>query len=47
MPIAVRAVSPEKFKAWADLAGKDLPGAYKALAASIAADKVQVAEAVK
>lgn len=47
MPIAVRAVSPDKFKAWADVAGKDLPGAYKALAASIAADKVQVAEAVK
>jgi cytochrome c oxidase subunit 2 len=47
MPIAVRAVSPDKFKAWADVAGKDLPGAYKALAASIAADKVQVAEAAK
>jgi len=32
MPIVVRAVSPEKFAAWAATAGKDLPGAYKLLA---------------
>ena len=32
MPIAVHAVSPEKFKAWAAMAANDLPGAYKLLA---------------
>jgi len=31
MPIAVQAVSPEKFKAWADAAKSDLEGAYKLL----------------
>jgi len=34
MPIAVRAVSPEAFAAWAATAVKDLPGAYKQLAAN-------------
>ena len=34
MPIVVRAVAPDKFAAWALAAVKDLPGAYKLLAAS-------------
>ncbi len=34
MPIAVQAVSPEKFDAWAAAAASDLPGAYKQLAAA-------------
>ncbi len=46
MPIVVRAVSPEKFAAWAAVAGKDLPGAYKLLAAS-PADGVKVADAAQ
>lgn len=46
MPIVVRAVSPEKFAAWAAIAGKDLPGAYKLLAAG-SADAVKVADATQ
>jgi cytochrome c oxidase subunit 2 len=34
MPIEVRAVSPDKFTAWAAAAKSDLPGAYKLLAES-------------
>jgi cytochrome c oxidase subunit 2 len=34
MPIAVRAVAPDKFTAWAAAAKTDLPGAYKLLAES-------------
>jgi cytochrome c oxidase subunit 2 len=40
MPIAVRAVSPEKFDAWVAAAAKDLQGAYKQLAAGTAATTV-------
>jgi len=56
MPIAVRAVSAEKFAAWAAAAGKDLKAANALLAASYApqpgaapgtADDVRVAAAVK
>jgi cytochrome c oxidase subunit 2 len=48
MPIAVRAVSPEKFAAWAAMAAKDLKGAYKLLAASDApAGAAQLAAQVK
>jgi cytochrome c oxidase subunit II len=48
MPIAVRAVSAEKFAAWAAMAAKDLKGAYKQLAASEApAGGVQLAAQVK
>ena len=49
MPIVVRAVPPEKFAAWAAIAGKDLPGAYKLLAASPAGslDAVKVADAAQ
>jgi cytochrome c oxidase subunit 2 len=43
MPIAVRAVSPEQFDAWLAAAKTDLQGAYRALAAAEAYDKVQVA----
>jgi cytochrome c oxidase subunit 2 len=43
MPIAVHAVSPEKFDAWIAAAKTDLEGAYKTLAASEANDKVKVA----
>ena len=32
MPIAVRAVAPDKFDAWVAAAKTDLPGAYKLLA---------------
>jgi cytochrome c oxidase subunit 2 len=45
MPIAVRAVSPDKFKAWVETAAKDLPGAYKQLTASLAAENAKVASA--
>ena len=47
MPIVVRAVTPDKFAAWAALAAKDLPGAYKLLAAAEPATDVRVAAAVK
>jgi cytochrome c oxidase subunit 2 len=40
MPIAIRVVKPAQFEAWAAQAKDDLPGAYKALAASLAQDKV-------
>lgn len=39
MPIAIHVVSQEQYDAWYAGAGKDLPGAYKALTASIDADK--------
>jgi cytochrome c oxidase subunit 2 len=38
MPIEVRVVSPEQFRAWAQQAGTDLPGAYQTLARMIEAD---------
>jgi cytochrome c oxidase subunit 2 len=45
MPIAVRAVSPEKFEAWAAAAANDLPGAYKSLVQSdVPAGKIAAAE---
>jgi cytochrome c oxidase subunit II len=44
MPIAVRAVSPDKFTAWAEAAKTDLDAAYKTLAAMEDASK---AKAVK
>jgi cytochrome c oxidase subunit 2 len=47
MPIVVRAVTPEKFEAWAAAAKTDLPGAYKLLAAAKADTDVEVAAAVK
>ncbi len=51
MPIVVRAVSPDKFAAWATQAATDLPGAYKLLAAqngNVGGDaSVEVAAAVK
>jgi cytochrome c oxidase subunit 2 len=43
MPIAVHAVSPEKFDAWIAAAKTDLQGAYQTLAASEADKKVDVA----
>ena len=43
MPIAIRAVSPEKFTVWADAAENDLGAAYKTLAEAPAATPVQVA----
>jgi cytochrome c oxidase subunit 2 len=44
MPIAVRAVAPDKFAAWVTAAKTDLPGAYKLLAESDAsAASVKVA----
>ncbi|MBB3237920.1 cytochrome c oxidase subunit 2 [Phyllobacterium endophyticum] len=39
MPIAIHVVSQDKYDAWFTAAGKDLPGAYKTLAAAIDADK--------
>jgi len=45
MPIAVRVVKPEQFKSWVETAKSDLPGAYKALTASIAAESAKVAAA--
>jgi cytochrome c oxidase subunit II len=39
MPIAIRVVDQAKYDAWATQAKADLPGAYKALIASIDADK--------
>jgi cytochrome c oxidase subunit 2 len=33
MPIEIRVVSADKFRAWAEQAGGDLEGAYKTLAA--------------
>jgi cytochrome c oxidase subunit 2 len=39
MPIAVRVVSPDQFRAWAERAGTDLPGAYQQLARSLEAEK--------
>jgi cytochrome c oxidase subunit 2 len=39
MPIAVKAVAPEKFDAWAAAAVNDLDGAYKLLAADGASGK--------
>ncbi|MEJ0012207.1 MAG: cytochrome c oxidase subunit II [Bauldia sp.] len=47
MPIVVRAVSPDKFAAWAKQAATDLPGAYKLLAANGGDASVKVAAAVK
>jgi cytochrome c oxidase subunit 2 len=51
MPIAVRAVSPDKFEAWAAAAGKDLKAANALLVADAAASgkdgDVRVAAAVK
>lgn len=38
MPIEVRVVSQEQFRAWAQAAGTDLPGAYQTLARMIEAD---------
>lgn len=38
MPIAVRAVSPEKFTAWAEAAKTDLGAAYKTIAEALPAD---------
>lgn len=43
MPIAVRAVSPERFDAWVAAAQTDLQGAYQSLAAAEAEKKVEVA----
>jgi cytochrome c oxidase subunit 2 len=39
MPLAVRVVSQEQFRAWAETASADLPGAYQRLAESIEAKK--------
>ncbi|MBZ9654228.1 cytochrome c oxidase subunit II [Phyllobacterium sp. 2063] len=39
MPIAIRVVSQEQYDTWFAAAGKDLPGANKALAAKIDTDK--------
>jgi cytochrome c oxidase subunit 2 len=51
MPIVVRAVAPDKFAAWVAAAGKDLPGAYKLLAAAPktndGGDRLAVASAVQ
>ena len=48
MPIAVRAVSPEKFAAWAAMAAKDLPGANKLIAAAAPSSTgVEVADVAK
>ena len=48
MPIVIRAVSPEKFAAWATTAATDLKGAYKSLAETATPEPgVQVAGAVK
>jgi cytochrome c oxidase subunit 2 len=47
MPIVVRAVSPDKYEAWAKQAATDLPGAYKLLAAEQSADKLVDVAAVK
>lgn len=43
MPIEVKAVSPEKFKAWTEAAKTDLDAAYKLLAEAPAKGAVQVA----
>ena len=45
MPIAVRAVSQDKFDAWAKTAATDLEGAYKQLAAAEAKTPAVVADA--
>ncbi|HET7413303.1 MAG TPA: cytochrome c oxidase subunit II [Pararhizobium sp.] len=45
MPIAVRAVTEEQYKAWVTAAAKDLGTANKALMASIAASNSKTAEA--
>jgi cytochrome c oxidase subunit 2 len=47
MPIVVRAVSPDKYEAWAKQAATDLPGAYKLLAAEQSADRLVDVAAVK
>jgi cytochrome c oxidase subunit 2 len=39
MPIAIHVVSQEQYDTWFAAAGKDLPGAFKALTARIDADK--------
>ncbi len=39
MPIAIHVVSQEQYDTWFAAAGKDLPGAYKALTAKIDTDK--------
>ncbi len=45
MPIAIRVVSEDKYKAWLAAAATDLPGANKALMAAVEADKsVDVAQ---
>ncbi|MDH6266600.1 cytochrome c oxidase subunit 2 [Rhizobium sp. SG_E_25_P2] len=45
MPIAIRVVSEDKYKAWLAAAATDLPGANKALIAAVEADKsVDVAQ---
>ncbi len=41
MPAAVRVVSPEQFRLWAEAAGADLAGAYQRLAEAIEADAGQ------
>jgi cytochrome c oxidase subunit 2 len=48
MPIVIRAVTPERFAAWATAAATDLKGAYQSLAEAAAPDSgVQLAGAVK
>jgi cytochrome c oxidase subunit 2 len=45
MPIAIRVVAEDKYKAWLAAAGTDLPSAYKALLAAVDGPKtVDVAE---
>ena len=45
MPIAVRAVSPDKFTAWVEAAQSDLPASYDLLAAADEiGDQAEVAE---
>jgi cytochrome c oxidase subunit 2 len=39
MPLEIRVVSQDRFRAWAAQAASDLPAAYQALAASIESDK--------
>ncbi|WP_377295893.1 cytochrome c oxidase subunit II [Rhizobium sp. SGZ-381] len=43
MPIAIRIVSEDKYKAWLTAAASDLPGAYKVLTASADAPALTVA----
>ena len=39
MPLAIRVVSADQFRAWATKAASDLPGAYQTLAAAIESEK--------